>query len=317
MQTMSNPSSAEHGSDALERDKVQALAAATTSGRDSSPPIPLSRMSRDSTSRHSSIRESTASFMRTMFAKRQADYHDDSPADGGPVQRSRTELGPPQQRRSAGTTTSSGGVNRTSRTRFHLANNNNNNNNNETLPGPARPPSLWRRLWHAPERRHLERELLLHTTAYKFFLVCFSLILLFGAELQELFLPRQADGTMDVIYAVVFVCLLADIAMRIDAEDNYFSFQACCWIKGCRCCCKNGNNNNNRRRSSGDSNNSNNGCCRFGSFLFWCDLCSTLTLLADMTWINKDRLGEKHYSIQLDAFGFAVRVCLCGSLVAQ
>lgn len=314
MQT-SNPSFSELDSTALDRDIVQELGAASAPSEGDAPPPPpppLSRMSRDShtSSRHSSIRESTATFMRSMFAKRQADYHDDSPANSGLLPGAAV-LG-----MSAISTTASAGRNRSNTTRLHWDNTNNNETPTDMMAtasagGAVRPPSLWRRLSHAPERRHLERELLLHTTAYKVLLISFSVILLFGAEFQELFLPRQADQTMDVVYTIVFVFLLADVVMRIDAEDHYFSFQACCWIRGV-CWCKNGNNNNNRgRRSSGELNNSHNGCCRIGSFLFWCDLCSTLTLLADITWINKDRFREMNYSIHLNDFGFAVRVVLC------
>ena len=264
-------------------------------------PQPLQPPSRSMTSsRHSSIRESTVSFLRNMFAHRQADYHGDTPADGGPINRSQVNAMASQQQQQQQQQ-----LQRSSR--LHWAGDRPSNSLSMSIESSQHTPSLWRRLRHAPERRRLELQLLNHPV-YKFLLICFAIILLFGAEFRDLFLPREADGAMDAIFAVVFVLLLVDLGLRIDAEDHYFSCHAwSCWSgRGSR-----SNNNNNKRTGHGGVNN--NGCLRVGSFLFWCDLCSTMTLLADMTWVNKDGFAEIHYHIELDEFGIPVRV-FCGNM---
>jgi hypothetical protein len=51
-------------------------------------------------------------------------------------------------------------------------------------------------------------------------------------------------------------------------------------------------------------------CCgslSVGSFLFWCDVLSTLTLLTDISFINRANFSEQHLVITLGAYGLPVR----------
>lgn len=162
--------------------------------------------------------------------------------------------------------------------------------------------SYWQRLCVPEIRRDSFSAPVLNSHAWKAVLTVFSAILLFGEQIRELFLPPSADNYVDAVFVLVLVFFSADILMRCDVEDNYFV--------RCRrpteCCGGNGNFNNNGNINS-------NGacrcgcCCSCGSFLFWCDLLSTLTLFYDISWIGVRHFSELSYDISLGNFGVPVR----------
>jgi hypothetical protein len=68
-------------------------------------------------------------------------------------------------------------------------------------------------------------------------------------------------------------------------------------------------NNHNTRRTESATSSSPASCCgslSVGSFLFWCDVLSTLTLLTDISFINRANFAEQHMVITLGASGLPV-----------
>lgn len=115
---------------------------------------------------------------------------------------------------------------------------------------------------------------------------CFTMILLFGGQVQELWIPKDADVIFDVLFTVAFVFFSAEIILRLYAEPRYFSLDL---------------------RGKGLYNVPTAWCrCRIGSFMFWCDLVSTFTLLYNISFINKRRFAVYTVTIALDENGYPV-----------
>lgn len=112
-------------------------------------------------------------------------------------------------------------------------------------------------------------------------LLFFTVVLLFGAQVQELWVPKGGDVVFDVLFSVDFVYLFTDICMRCWVESSYFDFQIC---------------------RKGDSSSSW-GNCRLGSFMFWCDLISTCLLLWDISYINQRLYDASTIDLELDRTG--------------
>lgn len=213
--------------------------------------------------RRSSLRDSLG-YIRKVFANRQSDYHSDAAQfheNVTPALQSRT----PSQ--------------------SHVENNNN-NNENEIISAPVyipEPPTqrfFYHRLMDKKERQMIFLNFL-NNRYWKLALVVFAIILLFGAQIRNLFIPKSADQAVDILFCIVFLFLSIDLLMRIDAEANYFFLD--CYQKGTGWC-----------------------CCKMGSFLFWCDILSTLSLLSNITWVSKSQNSEKQIDVLLDAFGVPV-----------
>jgi hypothetical protein len=115
----------------------------------------------------------------------------------------------------------------------------------------------------------------------------FTVLLLFGEQVQELWIPKGGDIVFDILFTVAFVFFIIEILLRLYVEPRYFSLDLC-GNKGlysvptgwCR--------------------------CRIGSFMFWCDTVSTFTLLYGISYINKRRFAVSTIDIGLDQYGFPV-----------
>jgi hypothetical protein len=224
----------------------------------------------DTSTRNSTAkRDSASSFLRNMIGHRRQDYHADAP------QEEQQHVYRQQLHQVASRT----------------ADNNNNNNkipamttaqypsaNRITAEADAAPLPCWRRMGIAEQRRAAFTAVL-NSHAWKAVLIIFAAVLLFGEELRELFLPSGADNYVDALFVLVFTFFMVDIAMRCDAENNYFNRFRC---TGC--------------------------CCSSGSFLFWCDLLSTLTLFYDMSWFDTPNFTETNIAIKLGDYGLPVRI---------
>lgn len=113
---------------------------------------------------------------------------------------------------------------------------------------------------------------MLSSSIWRAWLVIGNFILLFGNPIQMLVLPAAADPAADVLYTLVFGTFMVDMVFRSLVVAGYFSL------------------------SSGHIYNPSKNCLiyagqwlgsiRFPSFLFMCDLFSTLTLLADISFTN-------------------------------
>jgi len=233
--------------------------------------------------RHSSIRDSTVTFLRNVFANRMSDYHSDAP----PHELRNEAVSPAHQR--GPNWAESGAVHDGSvvESSFMVVGGggvNNNNNINRITEEPAEP-FLWQRLTVRSDRRALFLDIL-YSRFWKTTLIIFAIILLFGAPCRALFIPKAGDSAVDAVFFFVFVFFVTDMGMRMDAEDHYFEIS-----------CGSGG----KRQSTSWC------CCRMGSFLFWCDFLSTFTLLADITWFNKQQFSESQFEITLNSFGIPVR----------
>ena len=123
-------------------------------------------------------------------------------------------------------------------------------------------------------------------------LLVLTFILLFGAQIRDILIPPQGDTACDAIFMATFVIFIIDMLMRMDCEPTYFL---------CRC--------RNKEHESIDGTWFS--TPQVGSFLFWCDLLSTMTLLTEISFINKIGFSEASYFIQLDQFGIPVSTLPC------
>ena len=105
--------------------------------------------------------------------------------------------------------------------------------------------------------------------------VIFSLFLLFGPAVQNLIIECGVTG--DTIFSIIRICMLlffiVDMTVRCITEERYFVYSLC-------------------KRGNGGGNNSSDGfdsTFAIGSFMFWCDLISTVSILYDLPSINKGR----------------------------
>lgn len=154
--------------------------------------------------------------------------------------------------------------------------------------------SFWNR-WYgrcfggkAAQARRNVGTAMLNNMLWKVLLCFFTILLLFGAQVRDLWLPSSSDTTMDVLNMIALCFFTIDIIIRVDVEPNYFNFKIC------------------QRDRSENSNRQ--GCAEFsiGSFIFWCEVVSTLALLHEISFIDKGNFSETVYHIQLDPFGIPV-----------
>jgi hypothetical protein len=254
-----------------------------------------------------SSNQKTLKFFRNMIGQKHNDYHSDAPP---PVQ---------QQQSAASLPTSRGPSNRSLGGLGGLASlrgvggGGGGEGGHPTGSGPA---GLWSRCcrwlscsrlsWPADRRRFFMSNMI-QSKVWKLILIVFTFLLLFGPQIREMFLPKGWDDFMDYLFLVAFVFFTADILIRIDVEPNYFSFDLFCLrqSKGAQA-----------SSNLGGSGWSGCGSCGLGSFLFWCDVVSTLTLLHEISFINKKNFDEVQINIRLNPFGIPVRthgssVCSC------
>jgi len=165
-----------------------------------------------------------------------------------------------------------------------------------------------------PVARHAFWNAIIRSTAWQFMLIVLTIVLLFGAQVRDLWIPKAGDDAVDYVFLGAFIVFTADILIRIDVEPNYFCFAFFCWRP-----------KNEQMTADMPSGWVGCGSCRLGSFLFWCDVVSTLTLLYEISFINSSSFEEQSIRIDLNAFGIPVRACsridydlvMCRSLASQ
>jgi len=136
---------------------------------------------------------------------------------------------------------------------------------------------------------------LINTKAWQAFIILFTIVLLFGAQIQDLWCPPSSDVAFDVIFTCAFVFLIVDVILRSAADPTYFILNLC---------------GRDLRSPHGEhSPNRVDALCglrsifQFGSFMFWCDLLSTLSLLWDISYINPFRSSMLEVTIGIDDLG--------------
>ena len=249
-------------------------------GEDSNP---LDMDMRQSTSRSVSSasgsvrsKQKTLSFFKTLIGKRSTDYHGDAvhmPSSGRGITASRYQnpRAPPPP---VSTERAAYGA-------------------EETQPQEIREPTCWQsfcnRITIPPYVRQRFCEKLIASRTWRGTFTLFTITLIFGAQVRDLFCPKAADDIFDILFLAIIGFFALDILMRVDVEPNYFVFRAF---------------------GRGQATFEESTTClnlQLGSFIFWCELCSTLALLYEISLINQRDFGMQTVDIRLNAFGAPVR----------
>jgi hypothetical protein len=211
---------------------------------------------------------------------------------------------------------------------------------------------------------------IIYSRWWKIILITFTVVLLFGSQIRDIWLPKSWDTAADTLLLLTFCVFMSDIGMRCYTEPFYFAFhfgkkyhfrhqyqirmqqalQAELLKKQQMIDEQRRREEQERLMLEGDQNqqqrgyhdgqnkldvqkptdvdlptgsrgatagNSVPGGCSFfgiGSFLFWCDVMSTLTLLFDISFIAPRLFRQLELHIELDPFGIPVRIILEQSL---
>jgi len=121
----------------------------------------------------------------------------------------------------------------------------------------------------------------------------FSVFLMFGPAIQSL-IDTGTTGDLAFLYLriIMFFFFSFDMLIRCVTEENYFVFQL---FRR-----KDQHNPTSALyRSNTGSGDSNKSFFRFGSFLFWCDFLSTISILYDISFINNHHFDPVLYEIHL------------------
>ncbi len=159
---------------------------------------------------------------------------------------------------------------------------------------------------HNARRLYLLQILNLHV--WKAFMICFTTILLFGAQIRDLFFPKSADLAVDIVFLIVVCFFWVDTLFRMDCETNYFRFYLFSSFGY-----SSGRTVPPRISDVRDVDPSVGYCCgrpfHIGSFLFWCDIISTVALLREITLLDPTGIfDEARIEIRLDQFGMPLDV---------
>jgi hypothetical protein len=136
-------------------------------------------------------------------------------------------------------------------------------------------------------------------------MIFFSVMVLFGSQIQHLWVAPAGDFAFDVLATITFAFFVLDMTIRIIAEPHYFQVGSSSTIGGGA-----------YSGSGGGGGESSKDCLVLGSFMFWCDLVSTGVILYDISYINKGHYGVVDVDIQLNESGIPVRsglVCFAAS----
>jgi hypothetical protein len=104
-----------------------------------------------------------------------------------------------------------------------------------------------------------------------------TILLLFGSEVQDLWIPPHGDIVMNVFFTIALAVFSFDIIMRCFLDPSYMPWCGCAASKS-----------------------------SLGSFMWWCDVVSTLTLLYNISFINTNLLQMNTIEITLNQLGIPV-----------
>lgn len=136
---------------------------------------------------------------------------------------------------------------------------------------------------------------------YKILYMFFSLFLLFGPAVQDLVAVNKAgDGVFEAVRTTMLAYFVFDFFIKCLTERGYSEFY--CFRSGGTV---DGANANNAVQGAAmnllDINKETDASLSFsfGSFLFWCDLVSTGSILYDLSYINPAKTGVRAVEIAL------------------
>jgi len=134
-------------------------------------------------------------------------------------------------------------------------------------------------------------DILVNSRLWQILVIVSTILLLFGSEIRLLIFTKKSDLAFDILFLVGFTILIGDIIFRCIVFPDYFMLQF---------------------RSKSDSNDITEGSPQrtfpcsimIGSFMFWCDLLSSTTLLYDVELIpwNHFKTQTNHLVVDLDTF---------------
>lgn len=116
---------------------------------------------------------------------------------------------------------------------------------------------------------------IIKTTWWSVIIFLFTLVLLFGPPLKFLLFTKAADIFFDSLFLICIITLIIDIILRCLVTPKYFQWSFPIKSK------------ENAQNSILSSNVTFHRKKKFqiGSFMFWCDLISTISLLSEITFI--------------------------------
>jgi len=129
---------------------------------------------------------------------------------------------------------------------------------------------------------------------WKLLIVLFTILLLFGPPCQILFIPQSGDETMNALYLLGFVIFVTDMIFNCYLDPKYLPCAFCYRTGG-----QNKTHTSNHRSLCFL-------CGSLGSFNFWCDFCSTICFLLEVSFIVPHRFDQITNIIILNKFGFPV-----------
>ena len=135
----------------------------------------------------------------------------------------------------------------------------------------------------------------------------FTVLLLFGEPVQYLWFPKQADVAFNYLYTFAFAFFVIDIAMRCYVSPQYFVFE----VFGLDYRHDAQGRRKPRPPTGGIRSGWGGTFIKIGSFMFWCDVLSTLTLLYDISWINVGLEERTELTVPVNAAGVAVSFFFC------
>jgi hypothetical protein len=147
--------------------------------------------------------------------------------------------------------------------------------------------------------------------------IFFSIFLLFGSSIQDLLVGPDIDIAFEVIRNIMLAYFILDMMIRCVTDKEYFvctvggegSESATTTIPTTRPSVAGYNNATSRstrystaHHDARDMHPS----CTVGSFLFWCDVVSTLAILYDLSYVNNNANGLRQVEIGLNSDGVPV-----------
>ncbi|KAG7368758.1 PAS domain containing protein [Nitzschia inconspicua] len=150
------------------------------------------------------------------------------------------------------------------------------------------------------------------STFWRLLYVLFSLFLLFGSPVQAFAVGSTGDTVFAVLRNIMLGYFIMDMFIRCMTNQDYFV----CYTRAraaslvtptvappTRSSAVGSGSGGNRHSLSYMDAKETHSPCIIGSFLFWCDLISTVTTLYDLTYVNHNAYGVREVEIGLDDLG--------------
>ncbi|KAL7539624.1 hypothetical protein ACHAWF_006463, partial [Thalassiosira exigua] len=119
--------------------------------------------------------------------------------------------------------------------------------------------------------------LMLGHPAWRAITVIFTLVVVFVPLVRDIWLPKNADASLDGIFTIAFFELMIDIVIRAIVDKSYFVWNCggCSWPN----------------------------CFGVGSFFFWTDAVSLMTTVAELSYINPTRSEMISLTVYVNELG--------------